>query len=183
MRSCSCSGLAQIGSRFNQDRMDGLALTIRHGRPSLFYPAAPVSHHGAWSDQDPRAALRTRGLTLVMEEPLRRWRIRLEGRTRMDLRFDATSPPFDYRAEGRRIAADMTGAHFEQCGRVTGWLDCKGERVEIDAAGQRDKSWGVRDWRNLTGWNWITAHFDDGVGFNATLGHGALRQEPPRRVA
>jgi hypothetical protein len=56
----------------------------------------------------------------------------------------------------------MTGAHFEQSGRVTGWtrfgIERGAERHEIDALGQRDKSWGVRDWARLEGWNWLAGH-------------------------
>jgi len=102
-----------------------------------------------------------------MEEPLQRWRIQLSGRHRMDLLFEAETPAVDYNAAGK-VDDEMAGEHFEQSGRVTGWTEFKGTRLEINARGQRDKSWGVRDWPALQGWNWITGLFGDGLSFNAT---------------
>jgi hypothetical protein len=160
-------GLARIGFRFHQERVDGLILTIRDGKPEFCYPAVSVKQKRPWSDQDPRSGMRARGFTVTMEEPLQRWRIKLEGRHRMDLLFEAETPAFDYNAAGK-VADEMAGEHFEQSGRVTGFTEFKGTRLAIDARGQRDKSWGVRDWPALQGWNWITGLFDDGFSFNAT---------------
>ena len=35
------------------------------------------------------------------------------------------------------------------------------ETIAVDCGGQRDHSWGVRDWW-LFPWNWTSGHFDDG---------------------
>jgi hypothetical protein len=158
--------LARIGFRFHQQRIDGLIVSIRDGEPELVYPAANLSHQGSWDDQDPERGMRSRGFTVTMEEPLRRWRLRLEGRNSMDVVFEAHTPPFDYHAEGRRLAATMTGEHFEQTGSATGWTNFKGRRFEISSLGQRDKSWGARDWSRVEGWNWISAQFGRDLSFN-----------------
>jgi hypothetical protein len=106
-----------------------------------------------------------------MEEPLRRWRIQIEGHRQMDLVFEANTPAFDYhspRADGKLgpMAAVTTGSHFEQAGSVTGWTHFRRERHEIRAFGQRDKSWGVRAWNRLEGWNWIAGQFGTDLSFN-----------------
>mgnify|MGYP001824947477 FL=1 len=44
------------------------------------------------------------------------------------------------------------------------------ERFEIDAIGQRDHSWGVRDWWDF-GWCWISGWLDDGTRFHAAIQH------------
>ncbi len=71
--------LARIGFRFNQQKIDGLIVSIREGEPDLVYPAANLPHQGSWSDQSPEKGMRSRGFTVTMEEPLRRWRLQLRG--------------------------------------------------------------------------------------------------------
>jgi hypothetical protein len=44
---------------------------------------------------------------------------------------------------------------------VTGYIRVDGERIDIDWAGQRDHSWGPRDWWAF-GWCWMAVHLDDG---------------------
>jgi hypothetical protein len=40
------------------------------------------------------------------------------------------------------------------------------ERIELDGHGQRDHSWGVRDWWSY-GWSWTAGRLDDGTRFHA----------------
>jgi hypothetical protein len=80
--------------------------------------------------------------------------------------FEAHTPAFDYGAHGGQLARTMTGAHFEQSGRITGWTHFGSERHEIDALGQRDKSWGVRDWERLEGWEWLAGQLGPDWSFN-----------------
>ena len=40
------------------------------------------------------------------------------------------------------------------------------ETTAVDCAGQRDHSWGVRDWWQFP-WNWTSGHLDDGSFFHA----------------
>ncbi|MFA9564314.1 MAG: hypothetical protein ACERLM_06375 [Acidimicrobiales bacterium] len=44
------------------------------------------------------------------------------------------------------------------------------ERLDIDAIGQRDHSWGVRDWWAF-GWCWISGWLEDGARFHAAIQH------------
>ena len=41
------------------------------------------------------------------------------------------------------------------------------ERIDFDGIGQRDHSWGVRDWWNL-GWVWTAGGLDDGTRFHGS---------------
>jgi hypothetical protein len=164
-------GLARIGYRPNAGKTDGLVVSVRDGKLELFYAPANIDHDGPCSEEDPAAGMRARDLLVTMEEPLRRWRIQIGGHRPMDLVFEAHTPAFDYhglRADGepRRIAAATTGSHFEQAGSVTGWTHFRRERQEIRAFGQRDKSWGVRNWNRLEGWNWIAGQFGADLSFN-----------------
>jgi len=163
-------GLTRIGFRFGEQRIDGLVLALRGGRPEFVYPAVNLRHTGAWTDQSARAGLHARGLRYRMVEPLSRWNLELAGKSTMELEWTAFTPPFDYRDGGGELPANVTTDHFEQAGRVEGTTCFKGRRIAIRGTGQRDKSWGVRDWARVEGWDWISAQFGEDLAFNAWEG-------------
>ncbi len=158
--------LARTGYRFHPRKTDGLVISLRDGALELFYGPADLDHEGDCREEDPAHGMRAGDLVVTMLEPLRKWRLVIEGDRGMDVVFEARTPAFDYHAEGP-LAATMTGSHFEQSGRVTGWTHFGDTRHEIDALGQRDKSWGVRDWDRLEGWNWISGQLGPDMSFNA----------------
>ena len=158
--------LARTGYRFHPRKTDGLVVSLREGTLELFYGPSDLDHEGDCGEEDPAAGMRAGDLVVTMLEPLRRWRLQIEGERGMDVVFTAHTPAFDYNEDGRSLASTMTGAHFEQSGRVTGWTHFGDERHEIDALGQRDKSWGVRDWDRLEGWNWLSGQLGDDWSFN-----------------
>lgn len=159
-------GLTRIGLRFHEQRVDGLVLTIRDGKPEYVYPAVNLRQRGPWSEHSADGGLRARSLKYTMEEPLRRWRLTLTGRSRMDLAWESLSPAFDYSESQHTLPPNVAGRHFEQVGRVTGWTRFKGRELEINGLGQRDKSWGVRDWQGIEGWNWISVQLGEDRAFN-----------------
>ncbi|MBI5503429.1 MAG: hypothetical protein HY899_01400 [Deltaproteobacteria bacterium] len=55
---------------------------------------------------------------------------------------------------------------YELSSWVTGSVTVGDETIAVDCAGQRDHSWGVRDWW-LFPWNWTAGHFDDGSYMHA----------------
>jgi len=163
--------LARTGYRFHARKTDGLVISLREGELEVYYGPADLDHPGDPRDEDPSAGMRAGDLVVTMLEPLRRWRLQIEGERGMDVVFEAHTPAFDYHGDGgqARLASTMTGAHFEQSGRVTGWTHFGGEgaeRHQIDALGQRDKSWGVRDWEHLEGWNWLAGQCGPDWSFN-----------------
>jgi hypothetical protein len=159
-------GVARIGLRFNENRIDGLIFTIRDGKPEFAYPAVNVRPNKPWFEYNPIEGISARGMRIQMIEPLRQWRLQLEGRNKMDLTWTAFTPAFDYAASVGEGPPEIASAHFEQSGTVTGHTTFKGERLAIDGVGQRDKSWGVRDWENIVGWTWISAQFGTDFSFN-----------------
>ena len=159
-------GLTRIGLRFHEQRVDGLILTIRNGKPEYVYPAVNLRQRNPWNEHSAEGGLQARNLMYVMEEPLRRWRLSLTGRNSMDLLWESLSPAFDYGESEHALPPNVAGRHFEQVGRVTGWTRFKGQELEINGLGQRDKSWGVRDWQNIEGWNWISVQLGEDLAFN-----------------
>jgi hypothetical protein len=85
----------------------------------------------------------------------------------VDLEWEADGEPYPYPGVTR----------YEIPCRVHGEVLVGDERLEIDGPGQRDHSWGVRDWWQF-GWVWTSGHLDDGTHF-----HGSdIRIRPDLRV-
>ena len=87
----------------------------------------------------------------------------------LDLEWEAAGPVYDYPGVTR----------YEQSCRVSGEILVGQERIEFDASGQRDHSWGVRDWWR-TSWVWTAGALDDGTRFHGThlFLPGDARYEP-----
>jgi hypothetical protein len=160
-------GLARTGFRYHDRQPEPLVLTITGNHPEFVFPAETVPQMtGNWDEIDAADGLMAGSMSVTMEEPFKRWRIKLNGANSMDLLFESFTPVFNYHAEGRKLAPSMTTNHFEQSCRVTGWIDFNGNKREINGFGQRDKSWGVRAWPDILGWDWISAQFEDKITFN-----------------
>jgi hypothetical protein len=59
------------------------------------------------------------------------------------------------------------GSRLEQPGWAVGDMSLGAEGLPLDGPGQRDHSWGVRDWWRL-GWTWCAGRLSDGTRFQAT---------------
>lgn len=70
----------------------------------------------------------------------------------MDLTWRTDGVPYHY---------DVTTRYEIPCA-VTGSVTVDGEVLRLDGPGQRDHSWGVRDWWSF-GWCWSAGHLDDGT--------------------
>jgi hypothetical protein len=75
---------------------------------------------------------------------------------RLDLEWASRSEAFPY---------PMT-TRYEISSWVSGSITIGDDTIAVDCAGQRDHSWGVRDWWQFP-WNWTSGHLDDGSFFRA----------------
>jgi Ecdysteroid kinase-like family len=69
-----------------------------------------------------------------------------------DLVWETAGAPYAYRVTTR----------YEIPCRVSGEVTVDGDRVKVAGVGQRDHSWGVRDWWSAD-WMWSAGHLDDGT--------------------
>ena len=75
----------------------------------------------------------------------------------LELEWDTAGLPYAYRLTTR----------YEIPCRVSGEIRIGEEVLELaDAHGQRDHSWGVRDWWSMD-WMWSAVHLDDGAHLHA----------------
>ena len=131
---------------------------IPKGRP------LEVRAEGLWSE-------------LVCETPHEHWSVNLEA-----FAVAMNDPADAYRDErGERIALGLdlewvaagpshpyTGmTRYEQACSVAGEVLVGDERISVDGWGERDHSWGVRDWWAFP-WCWTAGRLDDGTAFHAS---------------
>lgn len=166
----AASGLTRIGFRPHEGLADAVLLTERDGRLQTVHGNTEI----AFSGQPAAQNLAAGRLTFRMVEPLSQWRLTLASSdkddTTVDLMWTAYTPPFEFHDQAAfdYAPSSVATAHFEQAGKVTGRIRANGAEYTIDGWGHRDKSWGVRDWARIEGWDWISAQFGPELAINAT---------------
>src|SRR4051812_17382150 len=120
--------------------------------------------------------LATAGATLTCEAPLERFRVTHVGAGE---RFDdpaaalrgESGEPVDvaldlvWETKGQPYAYRLATRYEIPC-RVEGSIRVGDEELELRGVGQRDHSWGTRDWWAMD-WVWSAGHLDDGTRFHA----------------
>lgn len=99
----------------------------------------------------------------------------LEGRAKrvqFKVLFESLNKIFDYRecVSGHKeiVSGRVASEHLEQFGRATGSMILGDSVFEISALGERDHSWGVRDWNAPKMWIWLTCQFSEEHALNVT---------------
>jgi hypothetical protein len=72
-----------------------------------------------------------------------------------------------YLKDGTSQVGGVGAHHVEVACRVTGTVDIKGQRFEVDGLGIRDRGWGVRDWASVRVHRWTVGVFDRDNSFCA----------------
>ena len=104
-----------------------------------------VNHQGLPMPEgaDLRDVTLPNGNTIVMLEPLKRYRVQYSdpGRLTVDLEFTGVMAP---NSHPLGVGPFWKGRHFDQAGRVTGTVILKGVAIDVDCLSVRDRSWGPR---------------------------------------
>jgi hypothetical protein len=156
-------------------------------------------HASRWLNME-RMALAVGPITIDVEEPLQRLRVRVEAPEqglRADLTFEGRSFPIEEPRFMRRLGprAFMDYTRLTQNGRWRGWIerDCRREVVD-GYVGTRDRSWGVRpvgarDPQEIVPpvapqffWLWGPANFESGAYYFHTNDDGYGRPWNRREV-
>lgn len=136
-------GIARLG--LAEGGASGLAILFHRGEPVAVRAegGVPADAPSAWDD------VSAAGLDMEAVEPLRAWRLHLAGDdATLDLELGAVGAiaELDREAPLARLGG-MAG--FEQAVRVTGSASVRGQRIAVDALGQRGRSWGTPDWDRM----------------------------------
>ncbi|MCU1355142.1 MAG: hypothetical protein JWM89_560 [Acidimicrobiales bacterium] len=167
-------GYVRLGLYPNLGRAWYWACVVGPGRPLV-----TVIDHEIAVPRAPSFEIRTDGLwaDCTVETPLDHVSIGLEAfavgvddptEVYGDLRGDRVPLGFDLEWEtdgGTYVYPGVT--RYEVPCKVHGEVLVGQERIELDGWGQRDHSWGVRDWWSMA-WSWTAGRLDDGTRFHGT---------------
>ena len=180
----SLGGYARLGLYPNQGVAWYWAVLVGRERPFLL-----VRDHDV---PLPRVGLeiRSEGLWAAcnLETPLEHWSLGLEafavafddpGEAYRGERGDRVAFGLDLEWESIGPAYDYPGvSRYEVSCNVHGEILVGNERIAFEGPGQRDHSWGHRDWWSFP-WCWVAGRLDDGTAFHASRPEiSGLRYEP-----
>lgn len=87
----------------------------------------------------------------------------------LEYRFEGLHEAFDYARNSSGSPSAMAQNRFEQGGWIDGALTLGERRVPFATTGERDHSWGTRDWRSIHHYKWISAQAGPEIAINALL--------------
>jgi hypothetical protein len=170
----SFGGYARLGLLPNQGVAWWWAYLVGEGRPLVV-----VRDHEAPLPRPPGLELRAEGLWagLTCETPNEHWSIGMEAfgvalddpaevwrgergdrvGVGLDLEWEGVGPVYEYPGISR----------YEQPCSVHGEVLIGDETIHLDGVGERDHSWGERDWWRFP-WVWTAGALADGTTFHAT---------------
>jgi hypothetical protein len=145
------SGFSTIGIVPNEKRREFVFLLFYDGKREFYYREPETLQ---FSDKV-EEMLTDKKLSYKCIKPLQTWKIEYMGRKlQLDITFDTRFYLYDF---GRDSSASWH-RHFEASGVISGELSFKdGKAIKINGYGQRDKSWGYRDWFEFE--KWYATHF------------------------
>jgi hypothetical protein len=169
----SLGGYVRLGLYPNLGTVWYWAYLVGEGRPLV-----AVRDHEVPMPEGRNLEVRAEGLwgELVCETALEHWSVNLEA-----FAVALDDPADAYRGErGERVAlgldlewveaapAQMSSGlpRYEQACVVQGEVLVGNERIQVDAFGERDHSWGHRDWWTMP-WCWTAGRLGDGTAFHA----------------
>ncbi len=171
-------GLTRIGYRPNKNKADGLLLAFIDGDAAILYPpvGCELSDEENVTIDSPKL-VRTKGLSYRCEATMACWRLITKNNSLdIDLNFEARTPMYMFPALAGENTKKPASDHYEQSGIVTGRIAYHGKQKVIEGTGQRDHSWGPRDWSGIGDWEWLSGQFESGWCFNFwAVGSGAER--------
>jgi hypothetical protein len=85
----------------------------------------------------------------------------------LDLEWEAVTPVYDYPYPDGHL-----GAHYEHAGIVHGELLIGSDRIPFEGRGERDHSWGERDWWQF-GWHWTAFQIGQALAVNFVQPEGS----------
>jgi hypothetical protein len=163
------SGFSTIGVLPNTPKREFVLALFVDDSPEFYFaePKDPVPE--GFGD-----ALSNGTLSYELVKPFTDWRIRFKNpRLAADIQWHQRFPVYDF----GRGSGTSWARHLEQSGQVSGRLTfADGHTRAFRGFGQRDKSWGVRNW-HIDEWFALHAQFDDfmiGLRHDVIEGKGHL---------
>jgi len=105
------------------------------------------------------------GLQVQLKDPLQSVSAFFKSdKVSIEYHFDGLHPAYAYSTHENGCPAWIADDRFEQQGRVQGSVTIGERKLTLDGYGQRDHSWGTRDWGVNQHWKWVHAQAGDELG-------------------
>ena len=145
------SGFSTIGIVPNENRREFVFLLFLKERNEVYYKEPQLHHY----EDSISTMLTEKNLSYKLIEPFKIWQIEYTSRKlNFNIKFETRFPTYSFGID----SSASWHQHFEASGIVKGNLKFKdGRDSEINGYGQRDKSWGYRDWHQFD--KWYAGHF------------------------
>lgn len=165
----------RLGRLPNSDACLLSTCIVRPGEPAIMLVDAAAPLPAADDDSQAISTERVR-TSFECKSPLERFRVRVEGTAAAHA--DHSAPLRGEDGEPVEIELDLTwetdgapyqwrlATRYEIPCRVSGTVRIGTETIELSGPGQRDHSWGSRDWWS-SDWMWSALHLDDGTRTHA----------------
>lgn len=147
------SGFSTIGLLPNVSKREFVFALFYNGERETYFVepdgAVPKNFHESLSDGV---------LSYEVVKPFKEWRIIYKGKNlKVDIHWNGRFSAHDF---GQGSGTSWAG-HFEQSGTPRGTIVFPdGKVIEFNGLGERDKSWGTRDW-HIENWYALHAQFDE----------------------
>lgn len=103
------------------------------------------------------------GLRVRHPEPLQTVELHYEADgVLVDVTMRGLHHPFSWHENAIGLPEWIAAERYEQSVSTEGVIEVAGRTVQFSAMGQRDHSWGPRDWRPMHHWKWMNATTVDG---------------------
>ncbi len=146
------SGFTTIGILPNQKKAEYVLSLFYNNKQTIYYKQQELPELKGENQ------LSNKTLTYSLVEPLKKWEINFSSQEiELKIRWEARFPPFNF---GKGSGTSWTG-HFEQSGTIKGRAKPRNDtEIQIEGYGQRDKSWGRRNW-HIESWFAFHGQFEN----------------------
>jgi len=145
------SGFSTIGIVPNEKKREFVFLLFLKDRNEVYYKEPKLLNY----EDDINTMLTEKKLSYKLIESFKKWQVQFKSRKlKFHIIFETRFPIYNFGID----SSASWNHHFEASGIVTGKLVLEnGKKFEISGYGQRDKSWGYRDWHQFD--KWYASHF------------------------
>lgn len=145
------AGCSTIGILPNEKRREMFFFLFSNNKRTIYYREPPLIKY----IDDIKVMLRDKRLSYKLIKPFQTWEINYKSpKIVFNLTFETRFPTYYF----KKNFSVAWYAHFEASGIVRGNIKYEdGKILKVLGYGQRDKSWGIRDWHGVD--HWIAGQF------------------------
>jgi hypothetical protein len=149
--SNNISGFSTIGLVPNEKRREFVFLLFMNDKSEVYYREPKLLKYS----NDINEMLKDKRLTYTLVKPFKIWKLQyITRKFKFEIIFEARFPTYNFGVG----SSSSWHQHFESSGNIKGNLEFNnGEKIILNGYGQRDKSWGFRDWHQFE--KWYAGHF------------------------